>query len=196
MKKLIIAAALSLVPVIAAADTAKNEKTDKTDTTKTTKAEKLSNDDLKVVEHIHHVNQMEIELAKLAQVNGTAAVKAYAQMMVTDHTKADKDLTAFAKKHGTATIPKETMTTDADKAKDKSMTDQMAALKKVKGSEFDRQYLAMMVEGHDSTLADLKSASDTIADPELKTMVSGSVIPTVQTHADKARELQSSLPKS
>ena len=158
------------------------------------KTAKLENGDLMLVEKIHHVNQMEIDLGKLAQANGTAAVKPYAQMMVKDHTSSDKDLTAFAKKHGTAMIPKEMQMTDADKAKDKDMADQVAALKKLKGGDFDRKYIAMMVDGHTGVLADLKAA--TPSDPELKTMVTGAVIPTVQTHVDKATALQANQPKS
>src|SRR5262245_25921945 len=54
--------------------------------------EKLSAGDMKIISHLHHVNMMEIEMGKAAQKSGTAAIKTYAQTLVTDHQTGDKDL--------------------------------------------------------------------------------------------------------
>src|SRR5215208_3381849 len=72
-----------------------NEKTTNAPTDKapgkTDKAAKLSDGDMKIVAHLHHVNQMEIDLGKLAQKSGTASVKSYAETLVSDHQSNDKD---------------------------------------------------------------------------------------------------------
>src|SRR5512143_1631145 len=94
-----IIAALAL-PTLAVAD----DKTPPTDKT-TDKAYKLSADEVKIVAHLHHVNQTEIDAGKIAQKNGTAHVKSYSDTLEKDHKSADADLTAFAKKHGLKTLP-------------------------------------------------------------------------------------------
>src|SRR5438552_3774598 len=79
------------------------------------KSAKLSDGDVKIIAHLHHVNQMELNLAKLAQKTGTARIKSFTDTLDSDHQSADKDLTAFAKSHKLATIPAEKPETDADR---------------------------------------------------------------------------------
>ena len=159
------------------------------------KAAKLSDGDIRTIAHLHHVNQMEITLAKDAQRQGTKAVKDYAATLITDHTAADKDLTAFAKAHQLTTIPADKPTTDADRQDDKDMTQQMAHLKTLKGADFDKEFLSMMVEGHEKTLAKLDTAMGMVTSDELKTAIQN-VKPTVQKHADQARDLQKAAPQA
>ncbi|HEX8107306.1 MAG TPA: DUF4142 domain-containing protein [Kofleriaceae bacterium] len=152
------------------------------------KGAKLSDADIKVIAHLHHVNQMEITLAKEAQRQGTAKVKDYANMMITDHQQVDKDLTAFAKAHHLTTIPADKPTTDAERQDDKDMTQAMANLKKLKGADFDKAYLNMMVSGHDKELTKIDVAISSTSDPDLKSMLQN-VKPVLQRHADQARDL-------
>jgi putative membrane protein len=174
----------------------------KSDTTKAdtgnandNKAGKLSDADAKVVAHLHHVNQMEIELGKLAQKTGTTAVKNYGATLVTDHQSADKDLTTFAKSHKLATIPADKPQTDADKQDQKDMQSKMANLKNLKGAEFDREFLNMMATGHDKELANIDTAIGGATDPDLQTLLK-SVKPVLQRHADQARDLQKNAPQA
>lgn len=155
------------------------------------KAAKLSDADVKVIAHLHHVNQMEITLAKDAQRQGTKTVKDYASTLITDHTAVDKDLTAFAKAHQLTTIPADKPTTDADRQDDKDMTQQMARLKTLKGADFDKAYLNMMVSGHDKELTKIDVAISSTSDPDLKSMLQN-VKPVLQRHADQARDLMKS----
>jgi putative membrane protein len=155
------------------------------------KSAKLSDADAKVVSHLHHVNQMEIALAKDALKQGTAHVKDYASTLVSDHQSADKDLTAFAKAHKLAAIPADKPATDADRQDDKDMTTAMAHLKTLKGAEFDKAYLNMMVSGHDKELTKIDVSISSAGDPDLKSLLQ-SVKPVLQRHADQARDLQKS----
>jgi putative membrane protein len=152
------------------------------------KSAKLSDADVKVISHLHHVNQMEITLAKDAQRQGTKNVKDYASTLITDHQSADKDLTAFAKAHQLATIPADKPATDADRQDDKDMTQQMAKLKTLKGADFDKAYLNMMVAGHDKELTKIDVAISATGDADLKSMLQN-IKPVLQRHADQARDL-------
>jgi putative membrane protein len=167
--------------------------TTKNDTTTgdTGKTGKLSDADVKTIAHLHHVNQMEVTLGKEAQKSGTAHVKDYASTLITDHQSADKDLTAFAKAHKLATIPADKPMTDADRQDDKDMTASMAHLKTLKGADFDKEYLNMMVSGHDKELTKIDTSISSAGEPDLKSLLE-TVKPALQRHADQARDLQKS----
>jgi len=149
---------------------------------------KLSDSEIRTIAHLHHVNQMEITLAKEAQRQGTAKVKDYASTLITDHQQADKDLTAFAKAHHLTTIPADKPTTDAERQDDKDTTQAMAHLKTLKGADFDKEYLNMMVSGHDKELTKIDVEISSASDPEFKSLLQN-VKPMLQRHADQARDL-------
>jgi putative membrane protein len=189
---LAIISALAL-PGAALADdkTPTDTKTDtKTDTGKTgTSSAKLSDGDTKIVAHLHHVNQMEIDLGKAAQKSGTAGVKTYGQTLVTDHQSSDKDLTSFAKTHKLSTIPADKPMTDADKQSEKDMQSEVTKLKSLKGADFDREFLNMMAADHDKELAKIDVAMSAATDPDLQSILKATK-PVLQRHADQARDLQ------
>lgn len=199
--------ALLAAPLTASADTkpgttTTTDKTSDTNSNAPTKSGtdkksmgKIAQPDLQVMAQIHHVDQEEIMMGKLAQAKGsTQAVKAYGQMLVRDHQAADKDLMSFARKNG-ATIPAYKPTDEADQ-KDMKDDKQMAAhIRTLKGAEFDKEFLAMMVQGHDKVLAKLDTAMGSIQNDDLKTMIQN-LKPTLQKHADQARDLQKSNPQA
>jgi putative membrane protein len=160
---------------------------------KTKAAAKLVDDDVKLVAHIHHVNMMEIDMGKLAQKMGGDAVKKYGAMLVKEHTDGDKDLIAFAKTKGVAKIPADVPPTEAAKKEMDDMMAKTAELKKMKGAEFDRQFLMMMQTAHDTELAKLTVAIPTIQDMDLQTKMKD-LQPVLQRHADTARDLQKAAP--
>jgi len=193
IRALAIVAGLAL-PSLALADNDKtNEKTTNAPTDKapgkTDKAAKLSDGDVKIMAHVHHVNQMEMDMGKLAQKSGTAAIKSYAETLVNDHQTNDKELTSFAKAHGVAMIPGEKPETDADRQEAKEMTTQVARLKTLKAAEFDKEFLNMMVAGHDKELAKIDVSIGAASDPDLQTMLK-SIKPVLQRHSDQAHDLQ------
>lgn len=177
-------------------DKDRDKKADEAKPDKTTdkKVGKLSETELQVLAHVHRVNQTEIDMGKLAQKKGsTAAVRDYGKMLVKDHGQSDKDLRALAKKEG-AVIPKETIA-DADK---QEMKDSDAAVKKMramKGAEFDRQFLDMMVQDHEKELVRADSAMASIQDPDLQSFVKD-LRPVLQRHVDQARDLQKASPQA
>jgi putative membrane protein len=199
MKKLALIAALAL-PLAASADdktnkTGTSDTTTSTDKTKSTTKEKLSESDLQAMAMIHHVNQTEIDMGKLAQTKGTTAgIKDYGKVLVKDHTSADKDLMAIAKKSG-ATIPAFKPTDEAEQKDMKDQKEMAAHLKTLKGAEFDKEFLTMMVEGHEKVLAKLDTMASSAQSPELQTYLKD-LKPALQKHADQARDLQKAAPQA
>jgi putative membrane protein len=183
----VIALAL-VVPAVAGADDKTDKNAPKTgDVDKDKK--KLAEAEIKILAHLHHVNLMEIDMGKLAQRVGTQAVKKYGQQLVTDHSTADKELIKFAKQRGVAMIPKVKAETEAEKKEMKDMKDGMANLKKLKGADFDREYLRMMVEGHDGELAKTETFLASSMDADLDTLLENRKV-SLQRHSDNAKELQ------
>lgn len=185
IRSLVFAAALAL-PIGAAASPDHPPTTG--EKTKQTSA-KLSADEVKIVAHLHHVNVMEVGMGKQAKLKGTAAVKRYGEMLVKDHSTADKELTAIAKKKGLAKIPAAKPETETEKAEMKQQMADMAGLKKLKGADFDRQYLHMMVDGHEKELAKSDVFIASAQDSDLKTLLEARKT-TLQRHADAAKQLQ------
>ena len=184
--KSMLLTALLATPIVASAESPPPDTPAKT---APAKSARLSNDEVMIVAHLHHVNLMEIDMGKQAKLKGTAAVKRYGEMLVKDHSSSDKDVKALAKKKGLAKIPPAKPQTEAEKEEMKKMHEEMAALKKLKGADFDRKYLQMMVDGHEKELAKSDVFLASAQDPDLKTMLEARKT-TLRRHADSAKELQ------
>lgn len=168
------------------ADTSRNQNTGNQG-----KAAKLNDAEVKVISHLHHINQMEINLGKEGEKSGTARIKDYARMLVNDHQNADRELTAFAKAHKLNTIPADKPMTDAERQSEKDTATAMAHLKTLKGADFDKEFLSIAVTEHDRALAWIDTAMSSTTDPDLKSLLQ-TVKPMLQRHADQARDLQKS----
>ena len=97
------------------------------------------------------INQMtiagmaEVQLGMQASERGTNPdVKAFGQMMVKDHSQANKELAQIAK----VQPPKEL---------DAKHRDLANRLSKLQGAEFDREYMTAMVQGHEEVLKQLRA---------------------------------------
>jgi len=169
------------VPANAVADKVE-EKTEKA-------AAKLTDAEIQAAAHVHAVNTMEVDMGKAAKTKATAKVKKYGAMLVTDHGKADVALIALAKKKGLAKIPAPAAPTVADQKEHDEQMAKMDSLKKLKGAEFDKMYLQMMVEGHDKELAKNDTLVSSATDADLKALLEKRKT-SLQKHADAARALQ------
>lgn len=176
-------------------ETTKTTDTKTTDTTKPAKPAKLKAQELQVMAHYHAVNQMEIDLGKVAQKKATTdGVKSFGKMLVQDHQDADKELIALAKKTGQM-IP---AVKPADATEKKEIADEKAdaaKLKTLKGADFEREYLRMMVQGHDKELANLDTNVAKLENAELIEAIKAKK-DVLQKHADEARKLQKNEPSA
>jgi putative membrane protein len=187
-KTLALILSLALAPAALADDTKPMDEPKATETKPAGKV-KLTDSELQVVAHYHAVNQLEVDLGKAAQKrSANAGVKQYGAMLVKDHGDADKKLVTFAKKSGQK-IPAEKPATEAEKQDKADLKAKVAKLKTLKGAEFDKLYLTMMIEGHEKELANIDAKIADVENAELADMLKAKK-PVLQHHADHARELQ------
>ena len=92
-------------------------------------------------------------------------------------------------------IPAAKPETQAEKQEMAEAKKQAAGLKKLKGADFDREYLRMMVTDHDRELAKIDTNMAKVQNAQLLDILSATK-PMLQHHADEARELQKSSPQA
>lgn len=133
----------------------------------------------------------EVELGKMASERATNPdVKAFAQMMVRDHSRADQSLSRVASQ----------LNIQPPTQVDQEHRDLMDRLSKLQGAEFDREYMAAMVKGHQQVLEELRSF--TAARPtgtaggrneQALRQWATKTLPTVQQHLERARAIEGKL---
>lgn len=125
----------------------------------------------------------EIEAGKIASNNASSdRVKKFAEMMISDHSKANEELKALASKKGIslpASLPQEKQ---ADVQK----------LQQINGSEFDKQYMNMMVADHEKTIALFEQGAANAKDEEIREWAKGK-LPALKMHLKSAQEIAGSL---
>jgi putative membrane protein len=132
-------------------------------------------------------NMAEVELGKLAvERSANAEVKKFGQTMIDDHTKAGNTLKSVASAHNIS-IP-----TDLDD-KHRELRDKLA---KLQGADFDREYMAAMVEGHQDVADKLEPRIDKEKPAESDNAVTmvinqwaADAYPVVQAHLEAAKAL-------
>lgn len=131
----------------------------------------------------------EIETSKLAlEKSSSADVKAFANMMITDHTKANEELISLAKKHDIE-VPDETTLVKKAKAKILDMREE----------SFDAAYANNQVMAHEETIALFKKEAETVTDDkkpgntELKAFAQ-KMLPDLEKHLQMAKKLQAAHP--
>lgn len=130
-------------------------------------------------------NMFEIQAAQLAvNRSNDDQVKAFAQQMIDDHTKAGNDLQAAIAQSGqNLTMPT---------ALPQDMQDKLNDLQQASAEDFNRAYVTGQVDAHQATLDLLKRYAEDGDVPALKTFAAntGAV---VQQHYDKAKAMQDAM---
>jgi len=125
----------------------------------------------------------EIQMGKLAQTRSSdEKVKAFAAQMVTDHAKANEELSAIAKRKNME-VP-----TDLDR-EHATMVHTVSAKPP---SEFDAEYGRHMIEAHDAAVTLFKDAA-AVGDKDLAGFAK-KTLPTLQKHQQLAASLPSKMP--
>jgi len=125
----------------------------------------------------------EVEIGQLAQQKASnERVKNFAQMMVTDHSKANDDLKAIARQKN-VTLP-EGMDAEHQHHKDD--------LDKKSGAAFDKAYIKMMIDGHKKVIDEFEKASKDVTDSDVKNFATQK-LPTIRMHLDSAQAIQKAL---
>lgn len=141
----------------------------------------------------------EVELAKLAaEKSQNPQIKQFAQMLVSNHTAVNEQLVLLGQRNGAAPVPRDdTQRGGADSPDSPPATSPGAAptsakaqeLAKLSGAEFDRKFLAMIVEGHEKSVELYTRQSESGADPAAKKLAS-EMLPKIREHLQQAKSLQ------
>ena len=126
----------------------------------------------------------EIESSKVALEKSSAAdVKAFAQHMIDDHTRANQDLMGLAKKLEIDLPDVATLTAQANTEAKKMALD-------VRPELFDKTYADKQVKAHEKALLLFKEKAAATVDTPLKVFAE-KTLPTLEMHLDMAKKLQS-----
>ena len=126
---------------------------------------------------------MEVELSKLAQSNGASEdVKEFGKMLETDHAAANAELRSIAAA-GNIPLPAR-MSEEHSK--------HVKAMGEMKGADFDKHFITMMVEDHDKDVAAFKDAAANNPNQQVKDFAA-KTLPTLQKHLDKAKAIKSKM---
>lgn len=119
----------------------------------------LEGADLRFLERVASASRVEIELGELARQKGMRdEVKAFAERMVEDHTKAAEEVARLARSRG--------VEIKADPQRD--LREDVKEMNALVGPEFDRAYMKRMLEEHDEALELFEKHAESAKDPDVR----------------------------
>ncbi len=125
----------------------------------------------------------EVQLGTLAlQHAGSDGVRRFGQMMVSDHSLANSELKAIAKRKNME-LPVEVSSAQ------KSMSDKLT---KLNGAEFDKEYVDAMIKDHENDVKEFQEQADNSKDADLKAYAA-KTLPTLQKHLQMIRDIKSKM---
>ena len=140
----------------------------------------VSQEDADWAVDIANAGMTEVELSKVAQTKATnPRLKSFADMMVTDHTKANDQLKQLA---AAKNIVLPANLSDASQKKLDNLN------KKDAGKDFDKAYMDDMLDGHKNAVDKLTKGTKNLQDADLKNFAT-QVLPTVQMHQDSIKAI-------
>jgi putative membrane protein len=139
----------------------------------------LSHHDKSFIEKAAKSGEEEVALSQIAlQRAADPQVKEFAQMMVTDHTGANTELTSLASARSVE-IP---AASDHEINKWSQKTDK----------DFDEDYMEKMVKDHKEAVELFQKEADKGEDADLKAFAA-KTLPALQSHLERAKEIKKSL---
>ena len=143
----------------------------------------VGEDDAKFVTEAASGGMAEVELGKLAKEKGQHVdVKAFGEMMVNDHSKANDELATLAQAKN-ITLPA-SLGTDALNLRDE--------LSKKSPGDFDKSYIEDMVKDHEKDIKLFEDANKNLKDAVLKAFVD-KTLPTLRNHSNHAKTVKDRL---
>lgn len=125
----------------------------------------------------------EVRAGEIAQEKAQdQRVKDYAAMMVQEHTKANEELKALAASKN-ITLPA---------APGEDHLDKISDLGEKSGTDFDREYMSMMVDDHQKAVDLFEEAAEDAGDAEIRAFASQK-LPALKKHLEEAKVLDKAL---
>jgi putative membrane protein len=142
------------------------------------RGDKISNDDAEFVKAAASGGMMEVQLGKMAAEKASnAKVKEFGRRMQQDHSKANDELKKIAAR-------KDIKLPAALEGKHKSAVDKLS---KLKGDEFDREYMSVMVDDHKEDIDKFQQQADKAKDAEIKKFAKDQ-LPILKKHLELAEQ--------
>jgi len=143
----------------------------------------ISKQDTKFVTEAASGGLLEVELGNyVAQAGSSPDVKAFAQRMVTDHSKVNKELMTLAE-NKQIKVP-----TEMNKKHMKTYQ----KLKGKQGADLDKAYMKEMVKDHKDDVKAFGNEAKKGKDPEIKAFAANT-LPVLQEHLKMAQDLQNKM---
>jgi putative membrane protein len=144
----------------------------KSASSETTTAPSLSGRDKSFVKEAAIGGLAEVQLGRLATEKASSPdVKQFAQKMVDEHGKANEKLMAIAKQKNIE-VPTELTGKPAS---------EYQKLSKLSGSDFDREYVKLMLDDHKKDVSEFRKQSKSGQDPDVKAFAT-EALPTLESH--------------
>ncbi|CAN5128524.1 hypothetical protein BH23BAC1_BH23BAC1_29990 [soil metagenome] len=135
-------------------------------------------DDSEFVVEAASGSMMKVELGKIAAERANSPqVKNFAQKIANDHSKANERLKTIAQRKNIA-LPASLPNEHQRKVEN---------LREKSGSEFDKEYMDLMVEDHEDDVDKFEKAADDLNDNELRVWAS-ETLPTLRQHKEEAKK--------
>jgi len=136
----------------------------------------------KFLVNVADVSMTEVQLGQIAAEKASnQRVKDFGSMMVKDHSAANDELKTLAANKN-VTLPGSISEEHQKKIDD---------LNKKTGKDFDKAYMDMMEDGHESTVKDFEKNNDN-KDADVKAFVN-KMLPTLKMHLDSAKAIKKAL---
>lgn len=165
-----------------------NSRQDSTETAEKQNDERFENsegadDDAEFAVEAADGGLLEVQLGTLAKSKATSPqVKAYAEMIVDQHSKANGELKSLAQQKNIS-LPN-AMSNEHQRKYDN--------LAEKTGEEFDKEYMDLMVKDHKEDIDEFEEHAKQGNDPQLKEWAS-SKLPTLRQHLEEAERVQEAL---
>ena len=167
------------------------------ESTSTTQPQTASNaapqnmNDANIVAALSEADSAEITEAKLVmQKTKNPQVKAFAQMMITDHAKMKNEKAQLAKKLNITPQP------PSNDQEPQALSSELSALNSASSPQaMDSIYVIDAVQDHTNDLSEAKQLQSEAQSPDLKNAI-GSALPVIQKHLDHAKMIEQKLGQS
>jgi putative membrane protein len=137
-----------------------------------------------MLQRLHMANLHEIEMAKMAQQNGTEKIKSYAQTLVRDHQDADGKVKDLAQKKSV---------TLSDAPRNPEMQQKMEMDKEhlsgLKGQQFDKAFAGRMAGEHRKVIDMAQAFRQGCSDQDVCSLID-TLMPKLQQHEQMALQLR------
>jgi len=175
-----VIAALALAGIVrAASDTGTVEKKPMPGTAMTEKG-KLDRHDQAFLKKAAEINLTEIALGKAAERSSDPNIKKMAEMIVKDHSEANRNLERLAASKG-VTLPSEPSAWDRHS---------INSIEKEQGEKFNKEFLAFNLKGHEKAISLFEKESARTQDPDIKAWAQ-KMVPSLKEHLAMAQKPES-----